>query len=71
MRILPAVEDGAGTPPGDRIAKTVGHHLAMQAQDLASGLWSVGVRTGATRAQVETAVADRLVTRSWPMRGTL
>ena len=58
-------------PVGELVAGTVGHHLAMQAQDLASGLWSVGVRTGATRAQVEAAVADRLVTRSWPMRGTL
>ena len=34
-------------------------------------MWSVGVRTGATRADVEAAIAARLVTRSWPMRGTL
>ncbi len=75
MRLAPAaVASAAGRPTatvGERIADTVAHHLAMQAQDLASGLWSVGVRTGATRAQVEAAVAARLVTRSWPMRGTL
>jgi hypothetical protein len=55
----------------ETIAATVHHHLAMQAQDVASGMWSVGVRTGATRADVEAAVAARRVTRSWPMRGTL
>src|SRR6478672_881752 len=62
MRIAPAAE-----PDGS----TVDHHLAMQAQDVGSGMWSVGVRTGATRADVEAAIEARLVTRSWPMRGTL
>ncbi|MEP6650058.1 MAG: winged helix DNA-binding domain-containing protein [Lapillicoccus sp.] len=64
----PAEPDGAIV---DTIARTVHHHLAMQAQDVSSGMWSVGVRTGATRADVEAAVEARLVTRSWPMRGTL
>jgi hypothetical protein len=74
MRISPSAADAAdeaSVPLGDRIAGTVAHHLAMQAQDLPSGLWSVGLRTGATRAEVEAAIAARLVTRSWPMRGTL
>lgn len=53
------------------IEGVVSDHLALQAQDLASGLWSVGVRTGASRAEVLRAIDDRLVTRSWPMRGTL
>jgi hypothetical protein len=69
MRIAPPAE-----PQGsilETIAETVHHHLAMQAQDLSSGMWSVGVRTGATRKDVEAAIAARLVTRSWPMRGTL
>lgn len=66
MRIDPPDDRGAGG-----IAETVRAHLAMQAQDAASGLWSVGVRTGATRAEVEQAVMDRQITRSWPMRGTL
>jgi Winged helix DNA-binding domain len=53
------------------IARTVAHHLAMQAQDVSSGMWSLGVRTGATRSQVESAIEARLITRTWPMRGTL
>ena len=55
----------------ETIARTVHHHLAMQAQDVGSGMWSLGVRTGATRADVEAAIEARRVTRSWPMRGTL
>ncbi|HEU5144835.1 MAG TPA: winged helix DNA-binding domain-containing protein [Dermatophilaceae bacterium] len=44
---------------------------ALQAQDYDSGMWSLGVRTGLTLAQVERAVLDREVVRTWPMRGTL
>jgi DNA glycosylase AlkZ-like len=69
MRIAPAAEPEGS--PLETIAGTVHHHLAMQAQDVSSGMWSVGVRTGATRADVEAAVEARLITRSWPMRGTL
>jgi winged helix DNA-binding protein len=69
MRIAPPAEPRASML--ETIAETVHHHLAMQAQDVASGMWSVGVRTGATRADVEAAIEARLVTRSWPMRGTL
>ena len=44
----------------------------MQAQDYASALWAVGLRSpGSTRATIEQAVADRLIVRTWPMRGTL
>ncbi len=49
----------------------VEHHLAMQAQDLASGLWSIGVRTGGTVQDVLAAVDRGEITRTWPMRGTL
>src|SRR4051794_13035466 len=46
--------------------------LAMQAQDYAGALWSVGLRVpGATVASVESALASGQVVRSWPMRGTL
>jgi hypothetical protein len=69
MRIAPAAEAQASML--DTIAQTVHHHLAMQAQDVSSGMWSVGVRTGGTRVDVEAAIEARLVTRSWPMRGTL
>jgi hypothetical protein len=45
---------------------------AMQAQDYAGGLWAVGVRLpGSTLPDIERAVSDRSIVRSWPMRGTL
>lgn len=43
----------------------------MQAQDYGSGAWSLGVRSGLTLEQVERAVVDREVVRTWPMRGTI
>lgn len=45
---------------------------AMQAQDLASGLWSFGVRLpGLTAADVTDALERREALRTWPMRGTI
>jgi hypothetical protein len=44
---------------------------ALQAQDYGSGVWSLGVRSGLTLEQVEQAVLDREVVRTWPMRGTI
>jgi len=45
---------------------------AMQAQDLASGAWSFGVRcAGLTDAGVQDAQEQREVLRTWPMRGTV
>ncbi len=45
---------------------------AMQAQDIASGLWSLGVRVPhATVADVEAAFERREVIRTWPMRQTV
>jgi len=54
-------------------AEVVRHLGAMQAQDYPGVLWSVGQRSAATctAADVERALADRLVVRTWPMRGTL
>jgi hypothetical protein len=45
----------------------------MQAQDYAGALWAVGLRCSpdATAADVETAIAERRIVRTWPMRGTL
>ena len=44
----------------------------MQAQDLQSALWAVGVRVpGAGLSDVRRALDDGAVVRSWPMRGTL
>jgi hypothetical protein len=45
---------------------------AMQAQDLASGEWSFGVRCeGMTQADIHQATVDRKILRTWPMRGTV
>lgn len=45
---------------------------AMQAQDLASGHWSFGVRLpGTTNADIDAATANRQIVRTWPMRGTI
>jgi hypothetical protein len=45
---------------------------AMQAQDLASGHWSFGVRIpGSTADAVEAATEAREIVRGWPMRGTI
>ncbi|CAN5438401.1 winged helix DNA-binding domain-containing protein [soil metagenome] len=46
--------------------------LAMQAQDFAGALWSIGLRVpGATVVSVEDALTRGEIVRSWPMRGTL
>lgn len=48
------------------------HLLAMQSQDYNGGLWSLGLRTKqASQHDVEQAIADRKIVRTWPMRGTL
>ena len=45
---------------------------AMQAQDLASGKWSLGIRLpGTTEPDVDAALSAGDVLRTWPMRGTI
>ncbi len=45
---------------------------AMQAQDYPGVLWAIGLRLpAATEATIEQAIAERVVVRTWPMRGTL
>ncbi len=45
---------------------------AMQAQDYTGALWAIGLRLpAATQADVEQAIADRTILRTWPLRGTL
>ncbi len=61
-----------GSPDAPVSALAVATALgALQAQDYASGVWSVGVRSGLTAAQVEEAVRGREIVRTWPMRGTI
>lgn len=45
---------------------------AMQAQDLASALWSLGRRIpGSTEQQLHAALEAGSILRTWPMRGTI
>ncbi len=45
---------------------------AIQAQDYLGALWAIGLRTKSAReADVERAIAERHIVRTWPMRGTL
>ena len=63
---------GAHADATTGVAETVQRMLAVQAQDFAGAVWSLGLRTpGSTEAQVEAAIASGAVVRSWPMRGTL
>lgn len=46
--------------------------LAIQAQDLPGAKWALGLRApGTTLADVDAALANGELVRSWPMRGTL
>ncbi|MEO3887305.1 winged helix DNA-binding domain-containing protein [Nonomuraea sp. B5E05] len=68
--LLRASPGGAGRATG--VAEVVSWLGAMQAQDLASGLWSFGVRLpGCTAADVTAALERREALRTWPMRGTI
>ena len=50
----------------------VTHLGALQGQDYAGVLWSIGLRVaGSTEASIERAFAEREIVRTWPMRGTL
>lgn len=54
------------------VASVVEWFGAMQAQEVNSALWSLGVRLpGATLADVEAALERREAIRTWPMRGTV
>jgi hypothetical protein len=56
------------TRPEDVVA----HFGAMQAQDYLGALWAIGVRmTAAVEADIERALAERRIVRTWPMRGTM
>lgn len=66
----------AGLPPEVErpadVAGVVTWFGAMQAQDLSSGLWSLGARLPhLTEADVRTALENREALRTWPMRGTV
>ncbi len=52
-------------------ATAVARMGALQAQDYSASLWAAGLRSGATRTQVEAAITSGDIVRTWPMRGTL
>lgn len=61
----------AGNPGKDPLG-IVTWFGAMQAQDLASGKWSIGVRLDqGTEAEVDKAIESGEILRTWPMRGTI
>ena len=56
---------------GRSAEETVAWFGALQGQDLGSVLWSIGARTGQSRAELERELEDGRLVRTWPMRGTL
>lgn len=59
-------------PASTTAAEVVAHLTAMQAQDYRGALWSIGLRLpNTTSADVERAIAERRIVRTWPMRRTL
>lgn len=68
LRLAALGISGAAATPVDAVRDL----LAMQAQDFAGALWSIGLRVpGSTAASVEAAHDSGAIVRSWPMRGTL
>jgi hypothetical protein len=63
---------GIASPRAESPVAAVRHLLALQAQDYAGALWSIGLRTpGATATSVEAAHHAGEFVRSWPFRSTL
>ena len=53
----------------DEVVKWFG---AVQAQDYLGALWAIGLRiNNATESDIEKAIANKTILRTWPMRGTL
>lgn len=62
------IADARFATPGDVVSSL----LAVQAQDYSGSLWAVGLRMrDGSEADVERAIAERKLIRTWPMRGTL
>jgi len=68
--LLDGPSAGAGSRPAT-VAEVATWMGAMQAQDLASVLWSLGVRLPLARAEIEAALERREALRTWPLRGTV
>ena len=58
--------------PARTAAQVVTTLGAMQAQDYGSAVWAMGCRIPDSKAaDIERAIRDRTIVRTWPMRGTL
>lgn len=56
----------------DSPARAIDRLVCVQAQDLGAAKWVLGARVpGASEATIDAAVDERVLLRSWPMRGTL
>lgn len=63
---------GIAEPKAATVGQIVARLGAVQAQDWPGTLWALGLRTpGARQADIEQAIAERTIVRTWPMRGTL
>jgi hypothetical protein len=63
---------GVGVSRFESPADVVRRFGAVQAQDYLGSLWALGLRLpGVVEAAVESAVVDRSIVRTWPLRGTL
>jgi len=72
LATLRLAAQGIDSPAFDTPVEVARHLLAMQAQDFGGAKWAIGLRTrNATDADVEKAIENREIVRSWPMRGTL
>jgi winged helix DNA-binding protein len=61
--------DGEKFEKPEKVVRWLG---AIQAQDYLQALWAIGLRLrSATVADVEQAIFDAKIVRTWPMRGTL
>src|SRR5215472_1459933 len=68
-RLLNQRIEGEKCERPEEVVKWMG---ALQAQDYQQSLWAIGLRTqSATVANIEQAIVDRKIVRTWPMRGTL
>ena len=64
---------GISAPTGVTPAAVVRSLGAVQAQEYLESLWALGLRMPleTSDATIETAIADRSILRTWPMRGTV
>ena len=72
LRRLRVTNQGIAASRAKTPAAAVRALCAMQAQDYAGGLWAIGLRLpGSTVDDVQRAIAEHTVVRTWPLRGTL